>query len=1350
MAIRTLLKFRNLDLTKDINDRYSKLIGRGVFEGGTVVPVPSQLKIDLLPFKAVSVDGMVVEETSDSYRLSCPAGQTTVIACRSVYVQNNDPDIEIVAIEKTTFDALINKDFHIVFAHVVVPLAATQVVPTNIELKNRDIVDKVSRSRFRGYLSSAGLLPGATTNKAGDFYVVANGIGGTPHLYGWDGLQWIIMTDAATVTADLAAHRQNLFVNEKHLTDLEKLAVAGTSGTAPSGSNKFIDNADTRVPTQLENDALLGSDGNPSGTNRYVTQEYPLAVPSEKVSGGIPVLMSFELLTMDGPVYVGKDGLLTANQYFRFYDPVEQREYTTLTGIPVDVADVYKDIGLTVQLNPSLDPGVDADGFYSSGTLYVKFTVMPDTTVRILYGKRQFLGTMPIDVLLRRNLNDGQASADVITTVEAIKGRDWDVTPPVNEQNIELRKDVVDLKEYVSAVFRADHVVGDFTNVKNVPDFLNHFVPNVGIPQNYSFENTGLVTYTYNPTTGQVTYTSPVTIVGPVVANQHVFIDSNLDEFKVTSVIDSQNILITRRTGTIPVSIGTTVSISGHGSIKPDNNPRRINLSTLGFFSARERIEIREIEVAKDEFNPKTRNIAFQTRTAIRSPFYREPRVRLYGSFKNRDSGSKSRVVCTGKGTILLTGFFSTVYLLADLKNQSPNIVVKVDGDNIGTTIDLSKAGNTANLGVEGELQQQAVLLMNGLSEAVPHTIEIEIGDAVDDFVFFGFDLYKNANTTISILPGRAFVQSDLYRSDAITTIASNTEATRSRGSVVSRYVNRSLVQQTTVTSGTDFDGVAAGPSGVAVAATTAFTVTSGLPKFALYRVGDIVKLITAGLEEVKQIASLGGGGLLNFSANVLGSGAAVLLHVASTTDDENDPVREYTRYSISDLGAKQGIDFSTVETSPSDRIFTVEDGTTSIVGSQVKLTATDIDGSDYALELDTALSSIRIRAVASRCDIICVKATAGSATVTLDGSDPYTISTAGFGTLRIPLWLNARYQTHEALITGGAGFKIVGIILHEPRPATPIEGSLLATQNFVARYDSSVSENGEVIPTGCVAIDPYTSGGLFVNGTGSGTVWTYAFNLATAPAWGRTVSTSLEGSYFEYFFVGEGFEMEYYAKNDQGKPIIFLNGTIANIVNFPTAAYKGVISATGEVDMYDASATPLRKKFSITGLPFNTYTFKIAIQTPRQKNASSVGFDMTLGTFYEINYNGRLAITPSKGFREADFAIGPASFRDDRNFDSGAVSREEVPVIRTIVQAARCQRVVLTNGTTSVSVVFASPFDDMDYAATCTMYNTVDGSPLFQPILITAISVSGFTAQWDNPLISSNYSLNYTAIKFS
>jgi hypothetical protein len=105
---------------------------------------------------------------------------------------------------------------------------------------------------------------------------------------------------------------------------------------------------------------------------------------------------------------------------------------------------------------------------------------------------------------------------------------------------------------------------------------------------------------------------------------------------------------------------------------------------------------------------------------------------------------------------------------------------------------------------------------------------------------------------------------------------------------------------------------------------------------------------------------------------------------------------------------------------------------------------------------------------------------------------------------------------------------------------------------------------------------------------------------------------------------------------------------------------------------------------------------------------------------------------------------------RDERNFDSGAVSKEEVPVFRTISSETRAQRIQLASGTTSITVAFSSSLDSTDYSLTTTLSNLVDPSVNYRPLTITSLSATGFTVKWNDPLDSSNYYLNYTATKFA
>lgn len=1501
MAIRTLLHFRNLDLTKDINDRYTRLFNPGVFYGGNVVPVIGQLKVEIVaPWKLISKDGMVVEESSTNTRLptsgTLPTGQQTVIAFKVGYQENNDAIVEAAAIELSAFNLLVDKDYYVVFAVVDVPSDATYILSSYITFADRDTIDSLGRSNLRGVVNNFSNLPAAKDNIAGDLYVVADGIGGIPHIYGWDGGAWIILTDAATVTANLSTHRQNLYIDEKHATDDEKDAMAGTSGTAPSVTNPFIDDADPRIPTQNENDALQGTDGSPADYNRYITEEYPWAIPEEKAVTA-PLISDISTRvysgTTEGPVYIGQGDSTTTKNYFRLYDIDLNREYTTSPDHPtnpnaiVNITGVYFDAACTMIVDPIVS--TDLDGFCNilgfPFDVYLKWDVTPDTDFRILYAKRevmkrkqtgiQFYHPYP-DAFIRRRIIDAQVPASVIKAIEDIKGRDFDDVPPIAEQNTNLRSNIVGTKEYVGAVFKSDNVLNDFSRVEGVPIFANDFATNIGIPQNYSFENSVLsaIIYSYNLTTneGTVTYGSSSVNLSSVAINQDVFIDGLLNEYRVIAFDNIlKTIKIQKRNGKVPRSISTNLFFYGsltlnstivtnitplttglivgmaiegnanipvgtliasidsatqitltnaatltslteafvavpnsqqsnfyiRGSIKKDNNPRKINLATLDYLLGRKRIYCKQIQTVANEFHPITGNVAYEIFAPLHSMTNREPRVRFYGGFKNRESGNRSRVVATNTGIISITGFFTDLYLIADFKDPSPSFTVYIDGNPTGVVVTpvntITAPPNTVadSNGFENELdlQNQYLKVASSLTDVIPHTVDIYIGNATDDLVVYGFDLIRNTVSTVAVLPGRAFSQSDLYKKNTLDNTVSvprggGISYTRGRGMVSTRYVNRQLVETTQTTTMFDLDGPddTTCPKGIASNGVPTFGPSTGLTKFSYYQAGDIVKLIiydasptpVAIIEQVMVIGSITASSA-TFTTNITTGGparTAILFHVASTTGDIYDPVKEFNRFLFTELGVKQSSDFASLIdfSTGSPRVYTLEDGTTSIAAYNVKYVNTGIDGSDIALNMVDGTSRLRIRAVGSQLDLLVVNTgTVTGALLSIDGSPTYAINFSTGGLQKYTVWCNARYQTHEVVITNASGLDVIGFITYEPTHSVKIEGSLLATQNVIANYDSSVAighiapygtENvakSTIIPTGSIAIDPYKMGGLFVNSGGAGTAWSNVINFTSNPYWGRYLSTTQVSAYFEYQLLGGGFEIEFLAAADRMIAEVYIDGTLATSANFPSASFKNISTSNGQVDMYIGSLS--RKKFGMNNLTFGIHV--ITVVGTASKNGSSTGLGgINICTVYEINTSGYLSYTPSKGFRGKpgvdEFLFGLDWVRDERTFDSVPYVKDDKPSVVKIdsqtvaLQDIRSDKILLSSGNTSKAVTFTMPFNDTDYFINCTVIRTDIGTPTVISATPGTISTSGFTAYFSVAIPAlGTYYLIYKATKY-
>lgn len=73
-----------------------------------------------------------------------------------------------------------------------------------------------------------------------------------------------------------------------------------------------------------------------------------------------------------------------------------------------------------------------------------------------------------------------------------------------------------------------------------------------------------------------------------------------------------------------------------------------------------------------------------------------------------------------------------------------------------------------------------------------------------------------------------------------------------------------------------------------------------------------------------------------------------------------------------------------------------------------------------------------------------------------------------------------------------------------------------------------------------------------------------------------------------------------------------------------------------------------------------------------------------------------------------------------------------------------RAGRQSVGSAQTTVSVTFSTAVANTSYVPIVTWQNTTDSTPQFQPVVITAFSTTGFTATWNVPTDSANYSINW------
>jgi hypothetical protein len=413
----------------------------------------------------VGKDGMFVQEDSVT-TLSVVDGIRNFIVLRSIYKDNASPVVQVESISEAAYLGDPDNEFLVVFAVVDLPLLSTFVTQSQIFYQEADIVDTLGRLSLRGTLTNSGNLPSGSgnRNRPGDFYIVTSGSGDTPEMYAWNGDDWINITQAQVLSNLLQEHIDNLSNDSKHLTNTQFEAVLGTTGT-PNSSNRFVTSLDPRIPAQNENDGLTGDPtilsgssaldqgpgyrgSEPGPNNQFTLNSKVFAVPAEKAFSGGAVI---EISEADGPVYVGKGILGTAQQWFNIFSSAttgeeSDKELINSQGRPVRVTGVFTEPSLTIELNPGSDAQVDQLGFWRDlpfqggvgGSLYLQVSDgdvdgQADEDFRIVYGKRTTMEDLLPQAFLSRGPQFGQVDTRLnqvlaTNTTPNFRNSEWDVT----------------------------------------------------------------------------------------------------------------------------------------------------------------------------------------------------------------------------------------------------------------------------------------------------------------------------------------------------------------------------------------------------------------------------------------------------------------------------------------------------------------------------------------------------------------------------------------------------------------------------------------------------------------------------------------------------------------------------------------------------------------------------------------------------------------------------------------------------------------------------------------------------------------------------------------------------------
>lgn len=355
------------------------------------------------------------------------------------------------------------------------------------------------------------------------------------------------------------------------------------------------------------------------------------------------------------------------------------------------------------------------------------------------------------------------------------------------------------------------------------------------------------------------------------------------------------------------------------------------------------------------------------------------------------------------------------------------------------------------------------------------------------------------------------------------------------------------------------------------------------------------------GALEIERLA----GGYTDYNTGIVGSkGASSIVELASdgsvsvkhtevdatakyltNSDHSNEEV--INSFSFRDFGSSRADDFSTLS-SNSDRAFTLDDGTTTLVGNDL-----DVESSEKLRWVATGSFAI-LTFVGTGLDTFNTSDSSGmSMEVEVDGS----VVGTGTGTIggigRIKLVSGLSYGTHTVKITrldaSGTAPRLSDFWIYKPKkPSLPAGAIEIADYNVMADFIANTVQDREAIATG-VLRKLNTREFLY-----KGTWGSMALDVASLSGWDSGTTTAT--SYIERRFYGTGFEFRFDAASGTSNSTVTVDGS-SNLSSFTTSVYGGTATFTAATGVIGGDAAP-NSGIEVSGLTLGYHTVRITQNT--------------------------------------------------------------------------------------------------------------------------------------------------------
>jgi hypothetical protein len=432
------------------------------------------------------------------------------------------------------------------------------------------------------------------------------------------------------------------------------------------------------------------------------------------------------------------------------------------------------------------------------------------------------------------------------------------------------------------------------------------------------------------------------------------------------------------------------------------------------------------------------------------------------------------------------------------------------------------------------------------------------------------------------------------------------------------------------------------------------------------------------------------------------------------------------------EFGANRGDDFTTF-TAESTKAFTLDDGTTNLMGSVVSADAQGMWPSNVGYYEFTF--------VGTGLDIVIDNTTSspgGSAwPLWVDGIQVGTVLGTTSSKVTLKLCSGLSYGTHVVRISrsavGDFQFRTQDFIIYQPKmPLIPGDAVVLADYNILANYISNTLSLNQAISKG--VLRKQVAREMTYVGTG----WSIVAVAATIG--GFETITLTTGDYIEYSFFGTGVEWRFESGTVTSTSTISIDGS-SNLSGYATSYYgAGISSFVPSTGVYTNSTTNTVNGISIQSLPLGWHKIRVT-RTSGTGNCWHQAFDIT--TPIHVNHNslkiGNLSLFDNS-------KIGAIKNSVNSSVDLGKAKAWLVyDQLNNKVLDSYGIAQVLPASTGFFYVFFAKPFKNNNYLTIANIGRS-DGSAAadvggITPQRVTPSSILFYSVQISAPTANSNYS---------